>query len=186
MASSRRLAVLATHAAHPTPQPAASGTALAALGVPLPAGTPFEQHQVESRAAMGQPFKLVLLGPLEPDSRSLSLRLAAQHPSAKLEVVTVGESDGVEAAREALAEADACCSGSLTLELLAAASRLRWLDCPAPPPPALQQEATKRDVTVTVWALAQEEDPQEVLLENVRLAMMGQRLRGVLEPRQEG
>ena len=70
MASSRRLAVLAAHAAHPTPQPTASGTALAALGVPLPAGTPFEQHQLESRAAMGQPFKLVLLGALEPDPRS--------------------------------------------------------------------------------------------------------------------
>ena len=33
---------------------------------------------------------------------SLSQRLAAQHPSAKLEVATVGESDGIEAARDGL------------------------------------------------------------------------------------
>ena len=47
------------------------------------------------------------------------------------------------------------------------------------------RELTKNQLAV--WALAQSsEDPQGMLLENVRLAMMGQRLRGVLEPRQEG
>ena len=161
----------------------------AGAGAALPAhGTPFEQQQVERRCTSGQPFVFVIFSQPGRDStaatmqqltQQLSERLVSQFPGDKLQVVLIDESVGPDAAAEALAEADGCYSGSLTLAQLAGARRLRLLQCPGPAPSArFLRETDRRNITVALSTSGSQDD---AAAENVGLAMAGQRLRNVVE-----
>lgn len=85
---------------------------------------------VAAVASRSGPLKLVLLGGGER-AKEIAQTITAKHPPSELHVVITG-ADG-EAARQELADAHAA-YGTLTPELLAAAPKLRWLQCPAAAP----------------------------------------------------
>lgn len=78
----------------------------------------------------GGPLKLVLLGGGER-AREIATMLTANHPPSELHVV-ITETEG-QTVQQELADADAA-YGTLTPTLLAAAPKLRWLQCPAAAP----------------------------------------------------
>lgn len=103
-------------------------------------------------SAGGAPFKIVFMEPGGVLSGG-RVELAANHvklayPSEKVSVA-LADSEGEDAKRE-LADADAC-YGTLTPELLAAAPRLRWCQCPmaAPPEEYFFKELAESPVVVT-------------------------------------
>ena len=85
---------------------------------------------VAAVASRSGPLKLVLLGGGER-AKEIAQTITAKPPPSELHVVITG-ADG-EAARQELADAHAA-YGTLTPELLAAAPKLRWLQCPAAAP----------------------------------------------------
>lgn len=162
----------------------------AGAGAALPGhGTPFEQQQVERRCTSGQPFVFIIFSKPGRDStavtmqrlaQQLSGRLVAQFPGDKLQVVLIDESVGPDDVADALAEADGCYSGSLTLAQLAGARRLRWLQCPGPAPSAtFLRETDRRNITVALSTSGSSQE--DAAAENVGLAMAGHRLRNVVE-----
>jgi phosphoglycerate dehydrogenase-like enzyme len=103
-------------------------------------------------SAGGAPFKIVFMEPGGVLSGG-RVELAANHvklayPPEKVSVA-LADSEGEDAKRE-LADADAC-YGTLTPELLAAAPRLRWCQCPmaAPPEEYFFKELAESPVVVT-------------------------------------
>lgn len=111
-----------------------------------------DDHEVRTAvSAGGAPFKIVFMEPGGVLSGG-RVQLAANHVKlayAEKVSVAVVDSEGEDAKRE-LADADAC-YGTLTPELLAAAPRLRWCQCPmaAPPEEYFFKELAESPVVVT-------------------------------------
>jgi len=75
-------------------------------------------------------FKMVMLPPLTDIQRGWAARLAGDVPAAEVVVA-----EGVQQAQHAIVDADGV-FGTLTEDLLARATRLRWLQAPQAAPPA--------------------------------------------------
>src|SRR5271168_4289340 len=90
-------------------------------------------------------FRMVMLPPLTDIQRGWAARLAADVPAAEVVVA-----EGVQQAQHAIVDADGV-FGTLTADLLAKATRLRWLQAPQAAPPAgyYYPELVAHPVTVT-------------------------------------
>jgi phosphoglycerate dehydrogenase-like enzyme len=75
-------------------------------------------------------FKMMMLPPLTDIQRGWAARLAAEVPAAEVVVA-----EGVQQAQHAIVDADGV-FGTLTPDLLARATKLRWLQAPQAAPPA--------------------------------------------------